>query len=288
MKPASVRRQPPDCAGFLSSFPFKRLAGRILPVLLLAGLATSPAWSRPQDDGPVPEEAGPDRDDGQTAGAARPPRPRRSYMGRTIAQTMHYDGAPWLIRNDRELQERCSLVLANLGLQRGMTVCDMGCGNGFYSIPVARLIGETGQVLAVDIQPEMLELLRERMVQEQVSNITPILGSAWDPRLPEGTVDLVLMVDVYHEFSHPPEMLAAIRRSLAPGGVVVLVEFRAEDPNVPIKRLHKMSKRQVDEEMEANGYRRVREFDRLPWQHLLVYASDGGELPEHGLPDQLP
>ncbi len=194
------------------------------------------------------------------------------YMGRQIARTMHYEGAPWLIRDEREREERCSLVLANLGLQRGMSVCDMGCGNGFYSLPLAELVGDDGQVYAVDIQPEMLELLRERMEQRGVSNITPILGSFWDPRLPAGELELVLMVDVYHEFSHPVEMLAAIRRSLAPNGVVVLVEFRAEDSEVPIKPEHKMTREQCDAEMQANGFRRVREFNELPWQHLLVYG----------------
>ena len=201
-----------------------------------------------------------------------PPRSVDRYMGREVAQTMHYAGAEWLIRDEREREERCSMMLVNLGLKTGITVCDMGCGNGFYSLPIAKLVGADGQVLAVDIQAEMLTMLRERMESQGVNNISPILGSAWDPHLPDGIVDLVLMVDVYHEFSHPEEMLTAIRRSLAPGGVIVLVEYRMEDPDVPIKRLHKMSKKQVEREMTANGFELVREFDRLPWQHLLVYG----------------
>lgn len=217
-------------------------------------------------------------------GRVAPPRPVRTYLGRRIAETMHYEGAPWLIRNEREREERCSLMLVNLGLKPGQTVCDMGCGNGFHSLPIAQLIGAHGQVLAVDIQPEMLVLLRERMEETGVTNITPILGSAWDPHLPAAAVDLVLMVDVYHEFSHPEPMLAAIRRSLRPGGVVVLVEFRAEDPEVPIKPVHKMSKAQVDKEMTANGFQLVRAFDRLPWQHLLVYAA----TPDTATPDADP
>jgi len=213
-----------------------------------------------------------------------PPKAVDRYMGREVAQTMHYAGAEWLIRDEREREERCSMMLVNLGLKTGMTVCDMGCGNGFYSLPIAKLVGADGQVLAVDIQAEMLTMLRTRMEEQGVHNISPILGSAWDPHLPAATVDLVLMVDVYHEFSHPEQMLAAIRRSLAPGGVIVLVEYRSEDPDVPIKRLHKMSKKQVDREMTANGFELVRQFDRLPWQHLLAYGKVGEktETPDGG------
>ncbi len=152
-----------------------------------------------------------------------------------------------------------------------MVVCDMGCGNGFYSLKMARLVGQAGKVLAVDIQPEMLRLLEERAKNERIDNIELIQGSMADPRLPQGLVDLVLCVDVYHEFSHPEQMLAAIRRSLAPGGEIVLVEYREEDPEVPIKPLHKMSKRQVLKELNANGFELSREFDGLPWQHMMFF-----------------
>ncbi len=207
-------------------------------------------------------------------GHAEPPPPLTEYKGRLIAQTMHYAGAEWLIRNEREREERCSLMLANLGVKRGMTICDMGCGNGFYSLQLAQMVGPQGRVLAVDIQPEMLYLLRERMEAEQVENVTPILGSLHDPRLPDASVDLMLLVDVYHEFSHPEHMLAAIRRSLAPGGLVVLVEFRGEDPNVPIKPEHKMTKEQIMKELPPNGFKLVKEFDKLPWQHMMFFARD--------------
>ncbi len=152
------------------------------------------------------------------------------YFGRQIAQTMHYTGAEWLIRDVREREERCSLMLANLGVRLGQTILDMGCGNGFYSLPLAKMVGPNGRMLAVDIQPEMLVMLRARAEQEGIENITPILGSVHDPRLPAATVDLVLLVDVYHEFSHPEQMLAAMRQALKPQGLLVLVEFRAEDP----------------------------------------------------------
>lgn len=202
------------------------------------------------------------------------PQPVTEYMGRRIAQTMHYEGAPWLIRDSREREERCSLLLANLGIRRGMTVCDMGCGNGFYSLPMARLVGPTGRVLAVDIQPEMLAMLEQRQVEAGLDNIETILGLVYDPKLPEGEVDLILLVDVYHEFSHPEPMLAAMRRALKPDGLIALVEYRAEDPNVPIQPLHKMSKRQILKEFPANGFKLVKEFDRLPWQHLMFFARD--------------
>jgi ubiquinone/menaquinone biosynthesis C-methylase UbiE len=209
-----------------------------------------------------------------TAQAQAVPAPLTEYMGRQIAQTMHYEGAPWLIRDSREREERCSLLLANLGLKPGMTVCDMGCGNGFYSLPIARLVGPTGRVLAVDIQPEMLKMLEEREAAENLTNIDTILGLLHDPKLPEGTVDLILLVDVYHEFSHPEQMLTAMRRALKPDGRIALVEYRAEDPNVPIKPLHKMSKQQILKEFPANGFKLVKEFDRLPWQHLMFFGRD--------------
>jgi ubiquinone/menaquinone biosynthesis C-methylase UbiE len=201
------------------------------------------------------------------------PPPLEMYMGREIAQTMHYAGAEWLLRNEREREERCSLLLDNLGLKTGMTVCDMGCGNGFYALPIAQLLGAHGRVLAVDIQPEMLDLLRERMEQTNVTNVTPILGSVHDPRLPDRSVDLMLLVDVYHEFSYPEQMLAAIKRSLKPNGVVALVEFRAEDDEVLIKPEHKMSKSQILREFPANGFELVSEFEHLPWQHVMFFRS---------------
>jgi ubiquinone/menaquinone biosynthesis C-methylase UbiE len=201
------------------------------------------------------------------------PPPRSQYLGRRIAQTMNHTGAEWLVRSVREREERCSLMLANLQVRPGMTICDMGCGNGFYSLKLARMVGQQGRILAVDIQPEMLTYLRQRFEAEAIENITPILGSLHDPRLPPNTVDLILLVDVYHEFSHPERMLQAMRQSLKPDGVVVLVEYREEDPEVPIKPLHKMSKRQIMKEMTANGFALKSQFDRLPWQHMMFFQK---------------
>jgi ubiquinone/menaquinone biosynthesis C-methylase UbiE len=191
------------------------------------------------------------------------------HMGREIAQTMHFTGAPWLVRESRQREEDCRTMLEALGVKPGQTVCDMGCGNGFYTLQLARLVGPRGRVYAVDIQPEMLQMLARNAAEARLANIRPVLGTPIDPRLPVGAIDMMLCVDVYHEFSHPEAMLAKIKESLAPDGQLVLVEFRGEDPAVPIKPLHKMTKAQVRAELEPAGFEMVREFDRLPWQHLL-------------------
>jgi len=196
------------------------------------------------------------------------------YMGREIATTMHFTGAPWLVRESRQREEDCATMLQALNVQPGQTVCDMGCGNGFYTVPLAELVGDEGLVVAVDIQPEMLAMLRARIKGENLDNIRPVLGTVIDPRLEPNSMDLVLMVDVYHEFSHPEHMLQAIRKSLKPKGRVALVEFRAEDDWVPIKPLHKMSKEQIMKEFIPNGFKLVEEFDELPWQHLMFFERD--------------
>jgi SAM-dependent methyltransferase len=195
------------------------------------------------------------------------------HLGREIAQTMHFTGAPWLVRESRQREEDCRLLLAALELKPGQTICDLGCGNGFYTLELARRVGPTGLVYAVDIQPEMLRMLAEAAGREGLTNIRPVLGTAIDPRLPAAAVDLCLCVDVYHEFSHPEPMLSRIRESLAPGGRLALVEFRGEDPAVPIKPLHKMTKDQIRVELGASGFVVAGTFDRLPWQHLVFLRA---------------
>lgn len=208
------------------------------------------------------------------AGSAKIPRAKTRYKGREIAQTMHYTGAPWLMRDERQREEDCALLLEALDIRPGQVVCDMGCGNGFYTLQLARRVGEKGRVLAVDIQPEMLHMLEERAKAEGISNIELVAGTATDPKLPPKGVDLILLVDVYHEFSHPEQMLAAMRAALNEGGRVALVEFRLEDPQVPIKLLHKMSKKQILKEFPPNGFKLVGQFDKLPWQHLMFFERD--------------
>jgi ubiquinone/menaquinone biosynthesis C-methylase UbiE len=202
------------------------------------------------------------------------PDPPDKYQGRTIAPTMHFAGAPWLVRESRQREEDCATMLQQLGVKPGMTVCDMGCGNGFYTLQLAELVGPTGTVLAVDIQPEMLRLMEARAAEQGLQNIKSLLGTVVDPKLPAGQVDVILCVDVYHEFSHPEQMLAAMRKSLRPTGRLVLVEFRGEDRTVPIKPLHKMKKQQVLRELVPNGFRLAEQFDGLPWQHMMFFARD--------------
>ena len=206
--------------------------------------------------------------------------PRKSYMGRVVAQYMSHLGAPWLIRPERDDEERASESFRQLQLVEGQTICDLGCGNGYWTLPMAKKVGETGKVFAVDIQSEMLRKLRVRAAKFKLNNIEPVLGKVDDPNLPPGSVDLLLMVDVYHEFSHPESMLWGIRQSLKPTGVVALLEYREEDPQVPIKPLHKMSKTQIMKEYQANGFKLVREYNKLPWQHLMFFARDDSPLKE--------
>ena len=202
------------------------------------------------------------------------PPARNTYMGRRIAQTMGYGGAPWLIRESREEEERPSEVMKQLGLKPGMVVCDMGCGNGFYSLLMAKEVAPEGKVLAVDIQREMLRLLQLRCMDQGIKNVEPVLSTIIDPKLPKDSVDLLLMVDVYHEFSHPKLMLNKIRESLKDDGLVALLEYREEDSSVPIKPLHKMSKRQILKEYKANGFKLAKQYDQLPWQHLMFFQRD--------------
>ena len=196
------------------------------------------------------------------------------YMGREIAYVMGHQGAGWLERPERVKEERTDKLLKMLSIQPGMVIADIGAGSGYFTFPMAKMVGARGKVLAVDIQKEMLDIIRRRMKVRKLTNIEPIRGTISDPKLPEGKVDLILMVDVYHEFSHPEPMLRAMRHSLAPDGVVALVEYRAEDPEVPIKPLHKMSKKQILKEYTANGFKLVKEFDSLPWQHLMFFGRD--------------
>lgn len=203
------------------------------------------------------------------------------YKGRTIAQTMHWSGAEWLMRQNREEEENAALMLKELRIQPGWTICDLGCGNGYHALTMAGMTGETGQVLAVDIQPQMLDMLTARAASRNVKNIKPILGAYHDPHLPAASCDLILLVDVYHEFSHPEHQLKAMHAALKPGGRVALVEFRAEDDKVPIKPEHKMSKAQIAKEWLPMGFEIDREFDGLPWQHLIFFrkAPEAKPLP---------
>ena len=195
------------------------------------------------------------------------------FMGREIAQVMGHQAADWLERPEREHEERSDLLLAALKLQPGETVADIGCGSGYYTRRLAKAVGTNGLVYAVDIQPEMLDLLASKLAAGKISNVKSVLGTVTDPKLPRGSVDLILLVDVYHEFDHPFEMVAAMTRALKPGGRIVFVEYRGEDPKVAIKRLHKMTEAQVRKEMRVHPLQWVETIATLPQQHVIVFRK---------------
>jgi len=192
------------------------------------------------------------------------------YQGREIAQVMGFQAAGWLDRPEREKEEHCSKLLKALDIQPGTVVADVGAGSGFYSFPMAEAAGDKGKVLAVEIQKEMLDIIRARMKTRKVENIDCILGTESDPKLPKAGVDLILLVDVYHEFSYPHEMTLAMVDSLKVGGRIVFVEYRMEDPKVPIKLVHKMSEKQVLREMAEFPLKHVKTIGTLPWQHIII------------------
>ena len=193
------------------------------------------------------------------------------HEGREIAHVMSFHGAGWLERAERAGEERPDLVLAALELKPGMIVADIGAGTGYYTWRMARIAGTRGTVYAVDIQPEMIALLEQQVARRGLTNVKARLGTLTDPRLPAGALDLVLMVDVYHEFEFPYEMLAALTRALKPGGRLVFVEFRGGDPGVPIKPLHTMTEDQVRREASLHPLEWVRTVRDLPWQHVVVF-----------------
>jgi ubiquinone/menaquinone biosynthesis C-methylase UbiE len=199
-------------------------------------------------------------------------------MGRQIAPPMSYSGAAWLTRETRAREESPEKLLKALKLKPSQTVCDFGCGNGYYTVRLAKGVGPRGVVYAVDIQQEMLDMLKKRVEPRGLKNVKPVLAAPGDPGLPPATFDLVLMVDVYHELSDPAAVLAFFRKSLRPEGLLLTLEFREEDPTVPILPLHKMSQPQAVKEITANAFKLVGQFDKLPWQHVLEFARDDSPL----------
>ena len=198
------------------------------------------------------------------------------YMGREISHVMGHLGAGWLERSERERQERTDLLIAGLSLSDDFVVADIGAGTGYFTFPVAQRVPR-GKVFSVDIQPEMLARIARRKALENVANVETVLGTEDDPKLPDNEIDLAFIVDAYHEFSFPREMGERLKESLKPGGQLVLVEYRAEDPRVPIKRLHKMSEVQVKQEMAAIGLDWVRTESYLPQQHVLTFQKPRGQ-----------
>jgi ubiquinone/menaquinone biosynthesis C-methylase UbiE len=194
------------------------------------------------------------------------------YMGRQIAQVMSHFGIDWLERQEREQEENTSLLLKNLALKPGMVIADIGAGSGYHSTLLSNMVGN-GKVYAVDVEREMIAFLKDRIKREGKKNILPVLSTEKNVALPANSVDQMLLVDVYHEFSFPYEMVISMLEALKPGGKLVLVEFRAEDPNVPIKTIHKMSERQAVKEFKAAGFTFEKNISNLPWQHCLIFRK---------------
>lgn len=194
------------------------------------------------------------------------------YMGREIAEVMGHQGAGWLERSSRTSEEQPDKAIAALNLKPDSAIADIGAGTGYFSF---RIAPQVGKVYAVDVQPEMIEILNYLKDEKKIANVEPILGTETDPNLPESSVDLALMVDAYHEFEYPKEMMAGIVRSLKPHGRVVLVEYRGENPFVFIKPLHKMTQKQVRQEMTAAGLKYVETRNGLPQQHILIFEKAG-------------
>ena len=194
--------------------------------------------------------------------------------GRRYAQTMSYLGADWLDRSERIQEEEPDVALDALKLVVGSTVADVGAGSGYMTVKMAKRVGPTGKVYANDIQPQMLSMLRQRLDKEKVANVEQVLGGYDDPNLPANTIDLILMVDVYHEFSEPQKMLRKMRDSLKTGARLVLLEYRKEDPSIPIRPDHKMSVAEAKMEVEAEGFTLSSVDERLPRQHILVFTKN--------------
>jgi len=204
-------------------------------------------------------------------------KPRRDppgyYMGRQIADVMSFQGADWLFRDSREQEEQPERMLEALKIPTGATVADVGAGAGYTSMRLSRRVGPEGTVLATDVQPEMLAMLADNMKAAGIKNVRPIRSTQTDTKLPEGKVDLALLVDVYHEASQPEALLKGLYKALTPGGRLVLVEFRGEDEDVPIKPEHKMTLKQVRREVEPQGFQFKESLEFLPWQHIIIFEK---------------
>ena len=266
---------------YLVLLPIILLALFLVPVVLIRNEVArkkapeTPVSSTPSAPAvlPVPKENIP-APEPYTFASPSPDGIGKIFMGREISHVMGHPGIGWLERTEREKEEAPSKAIALLGLAPDTVIADIGAGSGYYSFRLAGVLPR-GRVVAVDIQQEMLDFLKAEARRRKIENVQPHLGAVDDIKVAPETLDAVLMVDAYHEFSHPVEMLQSIRKALKPGGKVYLLEFRAEDPAVPIKPLHKMSKAQALKEFQALGFEFVEAKSDLPWQHLLIFRKPG-------------
>jgi SAM-dependent methyltransferase len=251
----------------------------VLSSILLLGLAfglffwTQPAASQPSAASPAGAPPLPVSAEPQYGTCvASPDGIGKTFHGREISHVMGHPGIGWLERTEREKEEAPSKAIAALKLAPNAVIADIGAGSGYYTFRLAPLVPQ-GRVVAVDIQPEMLAYMKEELLARGLKNVEPHLGSVTELKLPDASLDAVLMVDAYHEFDHPAEMLGSIKAALKKGGRIYLLEFRAEDPKVPIKPLHKMSEAQARKEFESAGFRFLENRPDLPWQHLMVFEK---------------
>ncbi len=244
-----------------SSLPAGRSAAGLALVILLA-------WGLVRAETPLPPPV-----PLYTEAPGSPDGLGKWFLGREIAHYMTHHGASWLERPERDDEERPVVALDLLDLHPGETVADVGAGSGYFSWRVAQRVGPTGRVYATDIQPEMLAILRTNMAAKGVTNVIPVLGTTEDPKLPANALDLIVLVDVYHECDHPYEMVRGFVQALKPGGRLAFVEYRAEERWIPIKPLHKMTEEQVRKEMSLHPLEWVGNLRGLPRQHLLVFRK---------------
>lgn len=238
-----------------------RFAQQLLLAALIAALGCSPKLQTDVSRMPVDEEG------------RQPLRIGRVVKKRQIAPVMSVAHADWLTRPDRDAEEQPDRVVRELEIKPGSTVADLGAGVGYFTWRLAGAVGDTGKVIAVDIQPGMLERLKQNLAERDIHNVETVLGAEDDPHLPTGQVDLVLLVDVYHELQQPDLTMEHVRRSLKPDGRVVFIEYRKEDPSIPIQPLHKMSVREVRDEVEPMGFRFVELKSFLPTQHIIIFQA---------------
>ena len=194
------------------------------------------------------------------------------YLGREISYVMDAAGANWLERNSRNEEENTILAIDNLPINANSIIADIGAGSGYYTFKIAQKVTD-GKVYAVEIQDEFIDILKQNKSENGIKNVEIVKGTEQNPNLPDSSIDLAIMVDVYHELAFPQEMLSALAKALKPSGKILLLEYRAEDPDIAIKELHKMSLKQVSKEMEANGFKLYKQGDFLPIQHFLVYEK---------------
>ena len=246
----------------------------IVSLALVAACTREPA----RDAAPPVARPAADAGDAGTASAVvsdgappLPADPPGTYLGRTLAQPMSHRGADWLDRPGRDEVQRPEHVLDVLDVHEGQTVADVGCGSGYFTVHLSRRVGPRGRVFATDLQPEMLALLKKKTDAQKITNVVPLLATEDDAKLPKGALDLVLLVDVYHELPKPVLTLAQLREALAPGGRLALVEYRAEDPKVAIKPEHKMTLAQIRKELEVNGWLFLASDESLPEQRIVTF-----------------